>query len=199
MPSVKAQPSETKETAKDTTATIKDPPKSINAVFDRHYCDYQLALHQIQADAKRSCDEAQDRFSREIHRAQVDAFLSGQEAYHNYLTVFHKSQKDADQTSAAEVYQAYRDYVKVYQAGQERTQKVYAEAEQAWRKEIEQCQDDVHAKWHAAFTNYVRAIQKGWSEVEADAVSATSLAALGQGIIAATTSAISDEQSYCAR
>ncbi|MEK6283032.1 MAG: hypothetical protein AABN95_21955 [Acidobacteriota bacterium] len=196
MPSVK--PSETKK-PEDSTATVKEPSQSINAVFNRHYCDYQLALHQIQADAKRSCDEAQDRFSREIHKAQVDAFLGGQEAYHNYLTVHNKSQKDPDKTSAAEVYQAYRDYVKAYQAGQETTQKVHAEAEHACRKEIEQCQENVHAKWRSAFGDYVRALQNGWSEVEPEAISATTLAALGQSIIAATTSAISNEQSYFAR
>jgi hypothetical protein len=196
MPSVK--PSEATKT-EDTPATAKEAVQSINSVFNRHYCDYQLGLHQIQADAKRSCDEAQDRFSREVHKAEVDGFLAAQEAYHNYLTVYNKSQKDPDKTSAAEVYQAYRDYVKAYQAGQETTQRVHAEAEQACRQAIEQCQENVHAKWRAAFADYVRAIQRGWSDVEPEAISATTLAALGQSMIAATTSAISNEQSYFAQ
>ena len=192
MPTAKSHPP---STAEDTApSSRRKPVQSVNTTFDRHYLDYQLALHQIQADAKRSCGEAYDRMSREIHKVQVEAFLSGQEAYHNYLNLHERSQKDPNEVPVAEVSQAYRDYVKVFETGQAATQKAAADAEQACRDEVEKCQADVHEKWRSAFRDYVLNLQKSWNNLDPDTVNAATLAAMGQSIIAASCSAASEEQ-----
>ena len=196
MPATKSRSSDTSE---DTAPSRKKKSSSVNTDFDRHYLDYQLALHQIQADAKRSCGEAYDRMAREIHKAQVEAFLSGQEAYHNYLTLHEKSQRDPNEVPVAEVSQAYRDYVKVFETGQAETQKAITDAQQKCLDEVEKCQDDVHTKWREAFRDYVLNLQKSWGNVDPDTVNAATLAAMGHSIIAASCSAASEEQSVLPR
>ncbi len=185
--------------AEERTTGGNKPSQNINSVFDRIYSDYQLALQEIQADARRSFDEACSRLSRDVHKARVDEFLSAQESYNNYLALYQKSQKDPNQFPATEVFQGYRDYVKVYEAGRTETQKICAEAEQACRKEMERNQEEVRAKWRAAFRDYVLNLQKAWSEVDPDTVSAANLALVGQSIMAACTSAASEEQISGAR
>lgn len=195
MPS-RNQPSGTQIQSKTTESEVDEvvTTQSVASKFEKNYCQYQLALSRIQADENRRRAEAQDRFSRQIQKAQVEAYLLTQEAYHAYLTAHQKSQTNPDKTSLADVHQAYREYANAFQVSQEAVERACAEADRTNQQETGRAQEEIAAKWEAAFQDYVRATQKIWSEVETQNVTAATIAMIGGTMIAASTSASSAEQ-----
>ena len=121
----------------------------------------------------------------------METSFTVQEAYQAYVTTHLKAQSNPEKTPAVEVYQAYREYVRAFQTGQEALEKICAEATEANEKEAQRAKEEVTAKWQAAFNDYIQAIQKSWADAKPDAIGARALAAIGHSMIGASTSASS--------
>ena len=191
------RPSRTENKAEDRIANPeaeRENLPSIKSVFESYYSQYQLVLHKILTHAQRRFSEAQELFSRETYKAQMDGFLSTQEAYHNYLTEYQRAQMDPEGKSPSDVYKAYREYVRVYQEAQDTMQKVVTQAEQAQQRELEQVREEVRAAWEAAYWEYIRDLKGAWTDLDAQALDAGTLAAIGQSLIAAAASGLSGGQ-----
>jgi len=148
---------------------------------------YQSELRQIQLDVQNRWVEVQSHFSDATQKSQFDAWISVSTAFNKYIQLYQKSQIDPTNTNLPEVYDAYREYVKVHRDAQAKVQKEYVEARQASEKDTAQIQEDAHRRRQEAFRNYLHALQQCLSNLDPQIVDAKTLAAAGHSMVAAAT------------
>jgi hypothetical protein len=167
----------------NTALQTTNPDPTGVRMIEQACADYALQLQDIWAAAQKRSEEAWAKYVGEAEAIYNAAATRFEELYRGYLSAVEKITAAEDPQSVAEaeynelvrkakevwtpadnskLYEAYSRYVNEYR--------------EAWSAE------NARPRCDDAYRSYIAAVQKGWGAVDANALSASKLAAIGDSL-----------------
>jgi hypothetical protein len=155
------------------------------------YNDYQAALAQVQRDAADRQAAAGATYSKAVAAAQQDNSKVARDAYLEYVKEFHRAQVDPEAAAGTDLYRAQSEYQEANQAAAQATQEAVNAANQAYAEEMQAIQNELQARWEAAYADYVEALHESFTSADPATFDAATLNAIAQTMMYAAASATS--------